>query len=213
MHKVFLALILSSTIMLSGCLPLLLGGVATAGYITSQERGTKAAFRDIKIKALIKDRLTAQYYKYLTQVEVTVLNGNVLLTGVVKSRKAASEVEVVVRGVDGVKSIYNELFSDGNYPPTQYAKDSWIATQLKSYLFAENGVHSANYNILVVNGHAYVFGLAGSMSERESVRHLARTTRGVAQVHSDRNIYKAKPLISNRFFSFPSVDTEEDVFE
>lgn len=211
MHKLFLTLIMSSSILLSGCLPLILGGVATAGYIGHQERGPKAAISDINIKTHIKDRLTGQYYKYLTQIEVSVLEGNVLLTGVVKSRKAATEVESVVRGVDGVKSIYNELFTDGIYPVKTYSHDSWVATQLKSYLFTAEGIRSTNYQVLVVNGHAYLFGLAEDMKEREAVVHLTRTTKGVVKVHSFISFYKSVPVVekAKKIFVMPWVDSEK----
>ncbi|MFT7432815.1 MAG: osmotically-inducible protein OsmY [Alphaproteobacteria bacterium] len=213
MHKVFLALIMSSSLLLSGCLPLLLGGAATAGYLGTQERSAKAALSDINIKTLIKDRLTGQYYKYLTQVEVSVLQGNVLLTGVVKSLKTASEVESLVRSIEGVKDVYNELFMDGIYPTTTYSSDAWVATQLKSYMFADKAIHATNYQVLAVNGHAYIFGLAENMAEREAVRHLARTTKGVVQVHSFINLYKAELPFKNSLFTMPWVDSEDDIEE
>ncbi|MAF31726.1 MAG: hypothetical protein CMF60_05925 [Magnetococcales bacterium] len=182
-HYVLLGL-LSTSLMASGCVPLLLGGAATAGYIASQDRGTETAISDIKIKTYIKDKLTQQHYQYLTQVEITVLRGNVLITGVVSSSKQALEVEAVVQSVQGVQQVYNELFTDGYYPAKQYTQDTWLATEIKSLMFAEKDIKSVNYNIHVVNGHAYVFGYARTASELEAVKYLLRTTKGVKQVHS-----------------------------
>tara|TARA_R110000868_G_scaffold218576_1_gene468994 strand:+ start:140254 stop:140913 length:660 start_codon:yes stop_codon:yes gene_type:complete len=219
MHKAILTFVLSTSLFLSGCLPVILGGAAAVGYMGQQERGAKEAVSDINIKTYIKDKLTGTYYKYLTQVEVSVLKGNVLLTGVVESPKSAAEVEGIVRSVKGVKSVYNQLFTDGIYPATTFSKDAWIVTQLKSFMFTEEGIHSTNYQVLVVNGHAYIFGLASDMAEREAVRHLARTTKGVVQVHSYISLYKGEPLVEEvpflqRLpFMQPKVDSEEQVFE
>jgi hyperosmotically inducible protein len=191
MQRLFLLSLMSASIFTSGCLPVVLGGVAAAGYISSQERGVKAAVSDLTIKTHIKDKLTAQHYQYLTQVEVSVLKGGVLLTGVVENSKAAVEVESVVQSVEGVKEVYNELFTDGYYPAKQYTEDAWISTQVKSLMFANENIKSVNYNIHVVNGHVYVFGFARSTSEIETIKHLLRTTKGVKQVHNYIKVYNS----------------------
>lgn len=189
MHRFLLISLMSSSVLVSGCLPVVVGGVAAAGYMTAQEKGVKAAVSDLTIKTHIKDKLTGQNYQYLTQVEVSVIKGDVLLTGVVGSAKQAAEVEAVVKSVEGVQNIYNELFTDGYYPAKQYAKDSWLATEIKSLMFANEVIKAVNYNIDAVNGHVFVFGYARNANEIESVKHLARTTKGVKQVHSYIKVY------------------------
>ena len=186
--KTLSAVALSLTLT-QGCVPILVGGVAAAGYMTAQERGAKTAVMDTKIMAHIKDRLTAKNYKLLTQVEVEVLQGNVLLTGVVSDQKTREEVEKVVRSVPDVKSVYNELFSDGIYPSKQYAEDSYVLAQLKGRMLAAKDVFSINYMIKVVNGHAYVLGLSETQSEMERVMHIVRTTKGVKKVVNYVRIY------------------------
>ncbi len=184
MRRLLVVGLMSSSLLTTGCLPILMGGVAAAGYVTAQDRSVQAAVSDITIKTHIKDRLTQQNYQYLTQVEITVLHGDVLMTGVVGNPKAAAEVEAVAQSVEGVKNVYNELFTDAYYPAKQYSKDAWLLTEIKSLMFADSNIKSVNYNIDVVNGHVYVFGFAKDSSEIETVKHLLRTTKGVVQVHN-----------------------------
>jgi len=185
-----LSLLLAVSFSTTACAPAIVGGFATAGYLGAQERGAKAAVLDTKVKTHIKDKLTQIDYHYLTQAEVVVLQGNVLLTGVVKDEQARAEIERVVRSVPGVKSVYNELYSDGFYATSQYTKDSWLSTQVKGRLFAAKDVYSINYFVRVVNSTVYIMGLAETQSEMERVLHLARITKGVKSVVNYIHLYQ-----------------------
>lgn len=180
--KPLMAVCLSSTLF-TACVPLFLGGAA-AGYMSVQERGVKTALWDTKIKTHVKERLTSKRYQYATEVNVSVIHGEVLLTGVVESPAYAVEAEKVARTAEGVETVYNVLFTDGIYPAEQYTKDSWTATHLRGRLVAAKDVNAANYQISVVNGQVYIMGLTASTSERERVLHVARTTKGVDKVYN-----------------------------
>lgn len=208
MYRLGMVCLMASSLMVSGCVPLLVGGAAMAGYMGSQDIGAIDAVEDLKIKTHIKDNLTAQNYKYLTQVEVSVIDQNVLLTGVVETSRNASEVEAIVRGTPGVDDVYNELFTDGIYPPAQYTKDTWLVTQIKSLMFKDEQIKSVNYQVQSVNNHVYVYGIAGSHAEMERVRHLARTTKGVSQVHSFIKVRKLFKSDSKAVYHAPSVESE-----
>ena len=197
--KPVLVVCLSSTLV-SGCVPLFLGGVATAGYMSVQDRGAKAALIDTKIKTNIKERLTSTRYQYATEVGVNVVEGQVLLTGVVMNAKSAVEVEKIVRAVDGVESVYNELYTDGIYPAEQYTADTWILTQLRARLIGAQDVNATNYILSAVNGQVYIMGLTDSNSERERVMHMARTTKGVKRV---KNYVKLIEVSKSTFLGLP----------
>lgn len=183
---------------LSGCLPLFVGGAAV-GYMSIQERGVKSALWDTKTKTHVKERLTSKRYQYASEVNVNVLHGSVLLTGVVSNPGQAVEAEKVARTVEGVEHVYNDLFTDGIYPTEQYAEDSWISTQLRANFIGAKDVNAANYQISVVNNEVYLMGLTSSNSERERVLHIARTVKGVQKVH---NYVKLKEKDSPKFLGF-----------
>lgn len=190
MKKQCFTVLLATSFLVGGCAPVIVGGMATAGYLAAQERGAKQAVVDTKIKAHIKDKLTSENYRFLTKVEVTVMQNNVLLTGVVDSSADAATVERIVKATPDVKNVYNHLFTDGIYPSDTYGKDSWLGTQVRARLLSAKDVYSINYHVHVVNGYVFVIGLATTKGELERVLHIVRTTKGVEKVYNYIDIYK-----------------------
>ncbi len=168
----------------SACLPLVLGGAASAGYMAAQSRGFQTAVNDTSIKTGIKDRLTNADYHYLTAVGVDVLEGNVLLTGVVASSGQKAEVSRVVRETPHVREVYNQLIVSTDYSNKEAAQDTWISTQVRSRLLTAPDVYSINYNTTTVKGNVFIIGLASSQGETARVLHIARTVPGVKMVHN-----------------------------
>lgn len=159
------------------------GGAATAGYMSVQERGAKSAFFDTKLKTHIKERLTSRHYKYLTNIGTSVLEGEVLLTGVVPSMSAKNEVIQTVRNTPKVKRVYDELII-GKYNSSYYAKDAAISFQIAGRMANAADIFAINYEKEVVKGEVYIIGIATSQAEMERVLHVARTTKGVKRVHN-----------------------------
>src|SRR5690606_31753093 len=106
--------------------PVVLGGAAVAGTMALQERGFKAGVNDTKVKASIKDALAGVNANYLGQVGVDVLQGNVLLTGVVGSDGESAEIVATVKQNPDIGAVYNELMV-GGYGATEISHDTWIS--------------------------------------------------------------------------------------
>lgn len=169
---------------LQGCAtPVVLGAAGTSAYLASQERGFNQSIHDSAIDLHLKKRLTESNVDYFTSIGADVLNGEVLLTGIVPHAQAGAEVLEIARRTPHVRNIYNELFVAPAYPATRKAKDTWLATKIKGRLFTEKNVYQVNYMLSVVNSHVYVLGLAQSDAEHAHVIHVLRTTPGVAKVH------------------------------
>jgi osmotically-inducible protein OsmY len=183
MNKVLFS-VCAASLLASGCIPIVVGGAATAGYLYSKEEGIGTAVDDTRIQAHIKDRLTADNYKYLTDIDIAVLKGDVLLTGVVGSKRESANIDALVRTVEGVYGVHNQLFTDGIYTTKQYSRDSLVAVSIRGRLISSNDVAYRNISTTVVNGHGYLMGIARSQTEMTKALHLARTTKGVLRVHN-----------------------------
>ncbi len=188
--KIILPVLLSVNI--SACAPIIIGGAATAGYLGLQERGAKTAVIDSKIKTGIKDKLFGTDYHYLTDVGVSVLQGDVLLTGIVKNSESVSKIEKMTYLIDGVNNVYNNLIVANKYSATDYSKDTLIATTFKTRMLGAKDVYSINYLSDTVLGNLYILGIASSESEKERVLYIARTTKGVKQVYNYIRIAESK---------------------
>lgn len=176
------ALVCLLPLVLGACAPVVLGGAAVAGTMALQERGIKAGVNDTKIKAVIKDRLAGINPNYIPEVGVDVMQGNVLLTGVVGSSHEVETIIAAVKQSENVGAVYSELVV-GEYTFGERSSDTWISTQLRTRLVANADVYTINYFISVIKGHVYILGIAGNPSEKERALHIARTTKGVKMVH------------------------------
>lgn len=184
-HLMKTLLLAGSALVLSACTaPLLIGAGAVAGYTAIQEKGPATVVDDVRLKTFVKDRLTQQHYTNFASIGVSVLQGEVMLTGVVNNEEERNEVVNTVRAVPDVIMVFDELIVSDAYTAAQRAEDTWIGTQIKGRMTAAKGVYAVNYTVETVQGHVYVMGLANSQSELERVLHILRTTKGVTQVHN-----------------------------
>src|ERR1019366_6314392 len=108
--RIFMAAaIFACALTLSGCIPLVIGGVASTAAIATDRRTTGAQLDD----ELIEDKTTAalleRYKGREVHLNVTSYNGNVLLTGEAPTEGVKSEIEGVARGMPKVRSVQNEM--------------------------------------------------------------------------------------------------------
>ncbi|MFZ2620130.1 MAG: BON domain-containing protein [Alphaproteobacteria bacterium] len=182
---VSLAVLLGFAPHLAGCAApgVAMGLAATGAYVGLQERSSAQVALDAKMKVHILDRLSSAKLSYVSDVGVTVFEGDVLLTGIVPNKQQGLQVLELVRAVPDVKRVYNELFVGADYPTKQQAQDTWIYAQIQPRLMGNRQTFPINYAISVVNGHAYIMGYVVATEEHEHVLHILRTTKGVVQVH------------------------------
>lgn len=189
-----LALLCASALMNSGCVPFAAAGAGTAGVTVAQERSVGQAVDDTGIKLTIINKFAQQETKdLLVHVDVKVVEGRVLLAGNVKTPDLTVKAVELAWMAEGVKEVINEIQVEDKSGLADYARDTWISTQIESRLLLTKGIRSINYNIETVNGVVYVIGLAQDQFELNSVMLIARTTRYVQQVISHVRL-KSDPL-------------------
>jgi osmotically-inducible protein OsmY len=118
------------------------------------------------------------------QVNLTVKEGRVLLTGVVSDPDFRVEAVRLAWQAEDVVEVINEIQVRDDYSWTQYGKDKWIGTQLRTTLTLDEYIQSINYTIEVVNGIVYLMGVGQDEKEIELVMGHARRINGVTQVIS-----------------------------
>src|SRR5688572_9401373 len=118
--------------LLNGCAAVVLGGAAaTGGYLVGEDRRPAAVMTDdqaIELRAgnRITDKLPGAH------VSATSYNKLVLLSGEVPTAAAKTEVEQIVRGIDGVRGVYNELTVGPPSALSARANDSYITSKVKT---------------------------------------------------------------------------------
>lgn len=171
---------------LCGCIPsLVITGATTTGVVAAQERSAGNAVDDTGIKLTIYNLYLKQGFGDLFKnVTVRVTEGRVMLTGNVDKPETSVDAVKLAWQATGVREVINEIQVNDRTGIADYARDGWIATQIRTKLLLEKNVRSINYSVEVVNGVVYLMGIAQDEEELRKVTYLASITSHVKQVVS-----------------------------
>ncbi len=182
-RRTLLAAALGATALtgLSACAPLLVGGAIVGGGLLYADRRTSGAQLEdeaIELKAL--KRLGEQFGDR-AHINVTSYNRVVLLTGETTTAAEKATAEQIVRQIDNVRTLVNEI---GEMPVSSFGSrsaDSLLSGRVKaSYLDAKDLMANA---VKVLTERRTVF-LMGIVTEREAARaaDIASRVGGVQRV-------------------------------
>ncbi|PNG59225.1 MULTISPECIES: BON domain-containing protein [unclassified Variovorax] len=167
---------------LSACVPLVVGGAAVvgAGMVATDRRSSGAQLDDqgIELRASARVREIANDQMY---VSVTSFNRQVLLTGAVGNEADRRRVEDVVRRVDNVRSVVNELTIGAPSTFQQRSNDTLITGKIKASLLDAKDVFANSFKVVVDRGTVYLMGLA-TRRETDRATDIARGVSGVEKV-------------------------------
>jgi hyperosmotically inducible periplasmic protein len=109
--KVFAGILAAlAPLLLSGCIPLAVGGAVAAGYyVGKDEREPAVIASDTRITAAVRTRLICDKYIDGLSIGVETYEGVVTLRGEVGTSLPREQAERLAGGVDGVKSVRNEI--------------------------------------------------------------------------------------------------------
>ena len=167
--------------LLNGCAVVALGGAAAAGgYLVGEDRRPAAVMTDDQaIELRASNRITEKFPG--AHVSTTAYNKLVLLSGEVPNEAAKREVENIVRAIDGVRGIYNELTVGPVSPLSARANDSYITSKVKTRFLDGRRFNPVHVKVTTDAGVVYLMGLV-TRQEGNDATELARTTAGVHKV-------------------------------
>lgn len=177
-------LLLCTTVLLTGCIgPMIIAGAATGATMAHDRRtsGTILEDKSIQMKA---EHLMYENpeLKKDAHVVFTSYNMNVLIAGQVPSQAVSDEIDAMVKDIDKVNKVYNELEIAPPIDIKTASNDSWITTKIKSSsLDGKKGVDPLRTKVVTENGVVYLMGIV-SRAEADNVTELARKTKGVKRV-------------------------------
>ena len=170
---------------LAGCAALVVGGGTEGAVLVAQERSAGNAVDDAGILLKIKNLYAQNDFKdLLANVEIKVVEGQVLLTGNVDKPDSQIQAVKLAWQVGGVKEVINEVQISDKAGFSNYARDVWISTQVKTRLLFSKNIRSVNFSIITVNQTVYIMGIAQDQDELDRVNYVASTTDYVQRVVS-----------------------------
>lgn len=144
---------------LAGCTPLVIGGTATGASVINDHRTVGSVVDDAFIKLRAEAAISANKPLHrATHVDVTSVNGLVLLTGEASNTTERNAVLNIVRGIGGIRRIVNQLRIA---PPSSFGSrlaDSWITLRVKSALVAL-GLNANQVKVVTAHQVVYLMGL------------------------------------------------------
>ena len=169
---------------LSGCVGAAVVAGAGAGLMVAQERTVGDGIDDVKIDLEITRLMGQQEGAELGGVNTDVNEGRVLLTGLVPRPDDRVAAARAAWSHPLVKEVINDI-EVGEAPGwKRVPKDTWITTQIRSRYMFDADVRGINYEIEVVDGNVYLFGIAQDQWELERAVAHARIVAGVRKVTS-----------------------------
>ena len=183
-YQILFILVLLGTLPLSGCGSLIIGAVATGGAAAVEERSIGNVVDDLTIRAELNQLFFKDNFDLLQSVSFSVIEGRVLLKGSVKTQEDRIRGLELAWQASGVREVINEIQVTDQGGIVNYARDTWISTQLKAEILFDRDILSINYNVETINGTVYVVGIAQDQAELDLVIEHARRIKNVKKVVS-----------------------------
>lgn len=166
---------------LPACAPLAVGGAALTGaMVVGDRRSSGSQLDDQGIELRAASRLRDQMGSR-ARISVTSYNRRVLLTGEVANTRDKELAESIVKQVDNVQVVNNELDVANSPSFTEKAEDSLLTGKVKAGLLDTKQLSSNAFKVVSERGTVF---LMGRVTQREAdlATQVARTTKGAQRV-------------------------------
>ncbi len=165
---------------LTACFPIVAGGAAAGGAMAADRRtaGIFVEDENIELKAVKKMETNLGEYAH---VNVTSYNRNVLLTGEVPEDAAKAKAESLVKEINNIRSVTNEITVGPKSSIGSRSNDSFITSKVKGQFLTENKFPVNYVKVVTENGVVYLMGIV-TTSEADAAVEIARNTQGVTSV-------------------------------
>lgn len=178
----FVQILITIYLLLNGCAPAAItAGIAGVTAVES-EKGLGTTINDTIIHAAITESMFKKDVNKFIGIKISVDDGIVLLTGKVDTPEVRVEATRIAWEPRGVAEVVNEIQVSEKTSIKDIAKDLTASTTIKGKLVADKNIKSMNFNIDVVNGIAYLSGIARTKKEMNLVLAYTKETRYVNQL-------------------------------
>ena len=178
----FLAVVFGVIALAQGCAPVIVAGGATAAAAAG-ERRTLGAFVDdesieIKARKALNDEPD---FGDDVHVNITSMNGIVLLTGEVATADKRDRAMTLIREIPGIRRIVSEIRVAEPRAFAYTTHDGWITGKVKAKLLGTEGLPSSQIKVVTENSVVYLMGLV-KQKEGKIAAEATRTVGGITRV-------------------------------
>lgn len=161
---------------------ILASGGATGMVVAEGDRSLGTVVDDATIKVNIAAKFINSTDNLFIDVSTTVLEGRVLLTGLVDNQEIRIDAVRKVWEVEGIKEVINEIQIGNRLSIKEYAQDVWITTQVRGMAAKTLGLRSIAYNFETIQGRVFIAGITSKPEQLEKFIQSAKTVKGVKEI-------------------------------
>lgn len=171
-------------LLLSGCQIWtgLINAVHSVGTVIADDRPIDEDVSDIGLYTAVRKNLSVVDAKFLLDVQVSVFQGEVLLTGALPSIELIDKAIEATWKTPDVRRVYNYIRLGKTSDFVDTSSDAAVASGIKTQLMLTKGIKASNYKVVVESGVVYVMGLETSTEEWEAAREVIASTAGVQKI-------------------------------
>jgi osmotically-inducible protein OsmY len=182
MRRLSILVVLLLLAFTSGCAGVVVAGAAAGGLAAHDRRSLGSQLDDATIETKAHAAIaTDSELSDSTHVNVTSVNGIVLLSGETETAEARDRVLGTVRDIQSIRRITNEVRVA---PPSSFSDrsaDTWLTTKVKTKLMFTGKVDATRIKVITENRAVYLMGLV-TQQEADIATEAARTVAGVERV-------------------------------
>ncbi len=170
----------------TACVETIVVGSVATGMIATREKNLSHTRSDILISTKLGTKFLENGLKNPgNSVDVTVNEGRVLLTGIVRYEEKAKIASELAWKVLGVKEVIDEIQLRDDFHAKDISRafrDYSISLEIESKLLIARKISSANYQVTTVGKTVYLLGVASDSAEMQKVLSISSQVRGVEKV-------------------------------
>jgi osmotically-inducible protein OsmY len=165
---------------LTACVPVVVGGAAAGGIMVADRRTSGIYIEDQGIEIKAEKNIIEQIGDNI-HANITSYNLNVLITGEAIDEGNKVKAEEIVKNIENVKSVTNELVIAGNSSLASRSNDTYITSKVKAKMVTENRFPANYVKIVTENSVVYLMGIV-THKEADDAADIARGVDDVEKV-------------------------------
>jgi len=177
-------ILLTFIILNQGCSPtgILATGGSSALVVAEGERSVGTVIDDATIKVNIAAKFLNAGSNLFVNINTSVLEGRVLLTGLVDNQEIRIDAVRLVWEVEGVREIINEIEIGNRSTLKDYASDLWINTQARAVAAKTVGIKAITFNFETIQGKIYIAGISTRPDLLDNMISALKNIKGVNEI-------------------------------
>ena len=168
---------------LTACVPVVAGGAAAGGLVAADRRSTGAYLEDQEIE-LKAEKAISDNLKENVHANVTSYNRRVLITGEVSNEANKAKAESLVKPIQNVNRINNQLVIGANSTISSRTNDTYITSKVKTKFISENKFAANLVKVVTENGTVFLMGMV-THKEGDDAAEIASKVSDVKKVVKD----------------------------